>query len=627
VTGTSRSGTTSANASDTGEEAKRRPTPDDVREWVRKASRSHLSKRVLVCGEDGGRILNDAKKLLELRSAASGRPALEQLVAAAPERVRAIAKHVDGDLYDALKGAEIMVVPVDHIDEDIGLRAVQVAGGKADEFVSALIDRLSAGAGSRRVFSVPELIRAIGIELRPAADAQLHDLGERPAASLALLQHLPAGVSHEALAAALHVSDGKLRAELHPLEQAGVVSDTRGPSKSGKLLASIPDSYAGNLGQRLLEELLVWIADNPRSPHMDAALDSAVALAARLEDECPDVVAGVFRVVDKVLKRRGDKRLVFEVAQTSIRASHKGSRGQAAIEAEAIALICGRSWVYQRVGQLDKARADGIKSLRNAEEMGDLVTVAFCHKCLGRLCRVEAEEAEGSARRALLDRSVDHLVDAADRLRELGNAGEAGDAYALLGRTFLRSGELDQARAAAREARARLSDPHNKDYRDLRILEGELAAAEGDFDRAEELYTEVIDADVPDRRFSEVRGRALHERAVVRTMRGRNTDAIADFQVASETFTRLREPDHAAKSLLEAMRLEGRVPAMSDPGVRRLLAPLEPLVLVRTIECHEQDLAQQSRNALALRGDPPRAHWAEMIRLGQRMAARERQDW
>ena len=615
-------------ASRLGFEAKSKPTAAEVREWLEQASKSHLPRRLLICGEGGGRVLKDARQLLELRGAASSRGSFERALGLAAAGVQKVVTAVDGDPYEALQGMEIQILPVDHIDEDIAQLAGQLAGENAGALVSGLINSFSAGAGKRRVIELPALITSLGFELEAPSHARLEDLPPELAASLAVLQHLPSGVPLAALAAALRTTPEVLQTELRPLTEAAVVVDDDGAWKVAPLLARIPDSYAGELPRRLLEGLLEWIKANPRAAALDAAVHAAVALASTLADGEPALVARVFPALDKPLKRRGDKRAVFDVAELSIRAARASARGQPSAEAQAIALICGRSWVYQRVGQLAKARADGERSLRIATEFADLTTIAFCHKCLGRLCRMEAEAASASEdRRALLERSKRYLNEAVQRFTALANEHEVGDAYSLLGRTLLRSGKLDAARAAAKDAEDRLGDPLDKDYRDLRILEGELAAAEGDFDGAANLYTEVIDAPVPDRQFSEIRGRALHERGVVREMQRQNAAAVADFQAASETFMKLRESDRAATSLLEAMRLEGRVPTPKEPAVARLLASLDPLALVRTIECHEAELERQARTKLALRGDPPRAHWEEMVKLGKRMAAAEGESW
>jgi tetratricopeptide (TPR) repeat protein len=614
-------------ASDEGHEAKSKPTPDEIREWIVTASRSALAHRVLICGTAGGRVLKAARDLLELRGAASGPAAMSRLVAAAPTPVKELAGLVEGDLFECLEGMAIKVIPADYVEQDIQRVATQLAGGRSDQLVEALVRRLSRDAGERRVISVRALIAGLGVPLSAPAEADLRDLAPCAGAALAVLQDLPSGVPVEALAAALRLPGDELVGELQPLTEAGVVTIDDGIAISGDLLTPIPSRYAEGLPARLLSELLVMVEDRPCGRSLEAAIDAIVVLTKALEGEAPDLVASVFQVVDKPLKRRGDKRLVLDLSERSIHAAHEGTRSDAVVEAEAIALICGRSWVYQRVGQIKKARADGEKALRLGEEIGAPVTIAFCHKCLGRLCRMEAAHAEQHVRHALLARSEAHLLEAIERFTDLGMRGEVGDAYSLLGRTYFENGRFASARAAVQAAHDRLCEPHDKDYRDLRILEGDLAAAAGEFDEAIELYTEVIDTDAPDRRFSEIQGRALHERAVAHHLRGMNENAIADFVAASETFTRLREPDRAADSLVEAMRLQGRVPAPKDPASREMLGALDNLVLVRTIECHEAALRQHRDRSLSFRGEPTRTHWENMIAQGKRMAAKEREDW
>src|SRR6185436_9068913 len=176
-----------------------------------------------------------------------------------------------------------------------------------------------------------------------------------------------------------------------------------------------------------LESLLDWIETHPLDDSLDGDVEAALALSNLLVDQAPDQVARVFRVLDKRLKRRGDLKLVYITANQSIEAAKKAKRSEATAIAEAIALICGRSWVYQRVGELERADADAQQSLEIGEHLGDERTVAYCHKCIGRLRRMQAEESREARQRELLESSVEHLNHAIDAFTKLRYPEEAGD--------------------------------------------------------------------------------------------------------------------------------------------------------------------------------------------------------
>ena len=81
-----------------------------------------------------------------------------------------------------------------------------------------------------------------------------------------------------------------------------------------------------------------------------------VLALAETDDVRPDLVAHVFGIIQKALKRLGDKRLVWRAAALSLTAAGRENRQEQDAKEEALTLICGRSWVLQRVDQLDEAR-------------------------------------------------------------------------------------------------------------------------------------------------------------------------------------------------------------------------------------------------------------------------------
>ena len=96
---------------------------------------------------------------------------------------------------------------------------------------------------------------------------------------------------------------------------------------------------------------------------------TAIALAKRCKDSSRHAVTGLFNAVEnRILKRRGDKNQVYEAANLTIDAARHDLRTDDDVRAEAKALICGRSWVLQRVGRLAEAVVEARKEPRTWPE-------------------------------------------------------------------------------------------------------------------------------------------------------------------------------------------------------------------------------------------------------------------
>ena len=140
-----------------------------------------------------------------------------------------------------------------------------------------------------------------------------------------------------------------------------------------------------------------------------------------------------------------------------------------------LALICGQSWVLQRVNKLENAEAAALESLALGKKLPWPRNTAFCSKCLGRLCRLQAEAADDApTREKYLARSEGYLVDAIAEFEGLAASdrhAEIGDCQSLFGRTLLVANRLEDAQVAARKAESLLSASDGKDYQDLQILQ------------------------------------------------------------------------------------------------------------------------------------------------------------
>ena len=255
-------------------------------------------------------------------------------------------------------------------------------------------------------------------------------------------------------------------------------------------------------------------------------------------------VSHTFWVIQSFLKSSGNKRLVLEVARRSIEASRASGRGPEQVRDEAVAAICGVSWVYQRTGRLFEALVEAKRSL----ELGLAIhwdrNTAFCNKCLGRLKRMESEAALDSHRRAALLRdSVELLREAIDGFAKLELEAEVGDCYSLLARTYLVAGDRQAARDAIREADERLVDSTSKDYLDLQIVKGDLML-HTNRRSAESIYTEVLTTTTgeDDAQKSEIMARAYLQRGKVRAALGDNDNALTDFRRAAKIWDGLEDP-------------------------------------------------------------------------------------
>ena len=176
-------------------------------------------------------------------------------------------------------------------------------------------------------------------------------------------------------------------------------------------------------------------------------------------------VSRTFRIIQSWLKSAGDKHLVLEVARRSIAASRVSGRGREQVKDEAVAAVCGVSWVYQRTERLSEALAEAERSLALGQALDppwDRNT-AFCHKCLGRLKRVSWEVPKTLTGDFRCSRhSVELLEEAIREFTKLRLEAEVGDCYSLLARTHLAAGNSGATRDAIRQAEERLIDRPTK---------------------------------------------------------------------------------------------------------------------------------------------------------------------
>jgi hypothetical protein len=182
------------------------------------------------------------------------------------------------------------------------------------------------------------------------------------------------------------------------------LADGSGPPPTG----GVTDDLIG----LTLESLLGYIGIHKSDGLGARYVDTAIALARRCKDARPTTVTGLFNAVDRELKRRGNKHKVLEAANLTIEATGHNCRTDEDVRRKAKALICGRSWVLQRIGRLDEAMADAKKSLNFGQRIGWDRNTAFCNKCIGRIYRRQAEKVADAQKKAdLINKSIESLKD------------------------------------------------------------------------------------------------------------------------------------------------------------------------------------------------------------------------
>ena len=491
----------------------------------------------------------------------------------------------------------------------------QVRTSPSDPGYDALVRRLTAQPAT----VAPTLGEPVA--LLDSQDAGL-------AAAFYVLQRVPAPFPLETLCHAANVTPDSLRSAPRANSDSPILH-----WHGAELLTTtyyrpihpVPTSPSELLG-RALEALLTRVRRFDAHATTRDDIRNALVLAGA-DAVRPDLVAKVFEVTQTPIKRLGDKRLVWRAATLSLAAASTGPRNPENAQARARALICGQSWVLQRVNELEKAQAAALDSLALGEKLPWPRNTAFCLKCLGRLSRIRAQATEDSlARAALLADSERYLLDAIAAFAALPDRDrhtEIGDCHSLLGRTLLVANRHRDAQAAAAQASSLLPASAGKDYQDLQILQGDLVAPR-DPQSAEGFYTDVIQqCDQDDAQYSEIRARAYSSRARNRLAQGRRLHAKKDFEAAAEIWKNLQDP---ASTDAEWGALTCSKQVSLDPTLL-VSKSQSSAVRLRTIRLHDQRLAS-IRGRAARRAAPVTDHYLErLIDDAQTQVAIDEVDW
>ena len=528
-------------------------------------------------------------------------------------------------LYDAVENRRVTPVVFDHRDVvhiPLALKSATYYDLSTDDGYRALHQALT---DQPRVEKPP--LGPVPRRL-PALDSGESDI-------LALLHLCPDPLPVEVVAPVLGKKTTEVATTLRRLVLTAVLhvgtEAVRLKDRSVHSIAAPSDNLVGaTLGAAL------DFVDNNRNAAGRRQLMNVVALMKTADIPTASAqVSRTFRIIQSWLKSAGDKHLVLEVARRSIAASRVSGRGREQVKDEAVAAVCGVSWVYQRTERLSEALAEAERSLALGQALDppwDRNT-AFCHKCLGRLKRVSWEVAQNAHQGlSLLKRSVELLEEAIREFTKLKLEPEVGDCYSLLARTHLAAGNRRAARDAIRQAEERLIDPTNKDYLDLQIVKGDLALRVNRRS-AESIYTDVLpqqrtNGDVTptrggsdDAQKSEIIARAYLQRGKVRAILGDRTNARADFERAAEIWELLEDP--AADSAYWEM--ERNAPWMDRETERLLLK--EPVgVRVRAARVVGNETAERPVGR-AHRGKLPRKYLDGVISRAREQLVRDRPAW
>jgi glycosyltransferase involved in cell wall biosynthesis len=444
---------------------------------------------------------------------------------------------------------------------------------------------------------------------------------------LSILTVCPTGLPLQVLSQATGVSCDSLRAMLS--ERLELASG-QGDLWSIKDKSQVPENaWSPDLLADAFEALLLYIQGHKQEPTAWSQADNALELGKICIHRRHRPVAQLFKVLQKILKRRGDKRLVLAVAKLSLDAARRLPRDLEELKAEAMTRICGEAWAYQRLNQLADARAAADDSLRLGKNIPWDRNTAFCMKCIGRLLRIQAEqEQDHGARGKLLGESESHIREAIrlfEKLDEVGpNHPEVGDCYSLLGRTLLFSNNRREAAKAANKARELLTDQSDKDYLDLCLLAGDLEAAGQRFADAEAYYEEVLGKiQTGDAEKSEIYARAYLARGKSRLALGRKEHAIADFDRAAKIWHQLEDTYNASRAEWARIKVTGGL----KPAIVALLEKESYPVRVEAYRLQEIRSQVGSGKAIAKRAEPSKTAWIQMVQEAKQKVAIEEKHW
>lgn len=619
-------------------EAKAQPRKADILEWFLRLGGHGASDILLefVYGEGGGDYLQAAKTLVLLARDATDEVDFRSLLAAAGPLEQELAAAVGANAFSILPRCSLRCFPADVVAEQTREQARLVAGSIHEPLVTAwLFKELTTGGATRRSFKVRGLIDSLraagGVTLAAPPIIGAPGLDEALGGVLFALQVVsPHALPLEVLASAVDADLDGLWGRLSAVTGKDVLTLDAGLLRIASLPTQLTQAQWGAALPGILRALLSYVGENGLSVHARRLVPCCYALGQACVDQDPALVARLFLQLDKLSKQVGDRHVILDLAELSITASRRQPRDSMMVQGEAQALVCGRSWVYQRVNRLDEAKAAAEKSLHLGEGIGWTRNTAYCRKCIGRLHRLLGEAATGPDRDNHLRESERDLREAIRLFSTMDEFGrdhqEVGDCFSLLARTCLVAGRLDDAEAALKEAYARIPSDGSKDYIDLLLVTGDIDLARG---RARGVIASFEEAltltggDDPE--MTELRARAFLARGRAAIAAGDRKAAADAFFKASDVYTALQERMLAARATWEAYNADGGLPAEARDALGQ---ESDARVRMLALRLHEEAMAAAGGGArVGRRSGTTETYWRQVLQRARAVAVLEDVGW
>jgi tetratricopeptide (TPR) repeat protein len=605
-------------------ELKLHPSRQDIVEWLsRVAQDPSMEKHELVYALASGTLMTSLSAAIRLAKEAGDDTEHLKLLAAHEniKDVDVILQPFGATAATRLHGLALKHLPEAVIQENINVRAQVLAPEHANKLVTALKAEFLEGMKVRKTYNCRLLIdqlQAQGIVFQAPKTFLLPDVSIHCRVVLAALQHCAGGLPNQVVAAVAECPTSQTDAILQPLIESRTLHFD---GERWRLLFAMPGLIqAPGAAERALTSLLEFINKNEDTPAGRALVIDAVTLTRACFEETPKAIIYAFRKIEKLLKRIGNKYLVLELAELTIAAATQQPRSIDDARAQAHALICGCSWVNQRIDDLDAARSLAKKSLELGAEIGWDLNTAFCFKCVGRIMRMQAEKSSDH-RTALLTESVqsiNHAINKFNNVTEIGPTHpEIGDCYSLLARTYLVARQYEDARSALRSAYDLIPQNGSKDHLDLLILTGDLQAATSEYDAAENTYTQALELpEAADVQRSEIFARGFYQRGKLRESQGRSSQAIADYRRAGRLWLDLNEYEKGAQARWQELRL-------SSPQEKPILDEIanEESFLVRVTAYDLYRNRYPAPEAIGRRQQPSRQQITQLLKDARKEAA------
>jgi tetratricopeptide (TPR) repeat protein len=496
--------------------------------------------------------------------------------------------------------------------------------------------RFAAAAAKRETFDVRTLhddLASAGVHSHFAPVADLTGLSTHIQDAIAILAALDVPVPLFVVSTVVGVDEHKLAADLDAFVAWGSVDGSR-----ALLLTISIDGVSHSRRELLLaealKELLDIAQDRSRRSLAITQIRNITRLAEDLAVSRPALVSSVYPLAEKLFKTTGNLQLALTTARLSLRASGRPPTRESVVSNQQLrdraqTLICGESWVLQRVGELDEADRLASESLALGEHLGWDRNTAYCLKCRGRLLRMRAELLDGTERQHLLEESERSLLKAIDRFSDAAEFGpddpEVGDCFSLLARTFLVAGKRSAAWRALLQGQNLLErERGQKDWADAQILEADLLVGDGDYpgairrlDEVLELFPASADSDA-----TEIAARALVARA--RTREGRDPKRSGkDYEIAASLYERLEDYRRADEITWAKLVIMGAVP----PDIKPFLEDEDVQVRVAAVAVLERELMESSNRAVGQRRGISQAHVRQLLADARLDADRRNLRW